>query len=112
MSDLGHLFIIIGLIFDFFGTLSLLRMPDIYSCLQAAAKCVTLGTCSILLGVFLCSGISSTGFKAFMVMAFLILTSPVSVHALVLGVYKSGIRLPEDSVCDRYADDKNKKIAH
>lgn len=109
MLELGHLFIIIGLVFDFFGALGLLRMPDIYNRLQASTKCVTVGTCSIMFGVFICRGFSSTGFKALLVIGFLVLTSPVAAHALARGAHRSGIKLWEGSVCDEYAKEKELK---
>lgn len=107
MPEIGRLFIIIGLFFNFIATVSLFRMPDVYTRLQSAARSVTLGTCSIMLGVLICRGFSSTGFKALFVTAFLILVCPVCVHALSKGAHKSGVKLADGSVCDRYADDQN-----
>ena len=103
---IGLIFIVIGLGFDIFGCIGLLRMPDVYNRLQATTKCVTLGTCSILFGVFVIKGFSGTGIKAIMVAVFLLLTAPVAAHALARGAHKSGIKLWEGSVCDKYAEDK------
>ncbi|UCG29051.1 MAG: monovalent cation/H(+) antiporter subunit G, partial [Bacteroidales bacterium] len=50
-SVLGIIFLCIGVLFNFFGCLGLLRLPDVYNRLQASTKCVTLGTCSILLSL-------------------------------------------------------------
>ena len=47
-EHIGAVLIIIGLIFDFFGCIGLIRFPDVYGRLQASAKCVTLGTCGII----------------------------------------------------------------
>jgi len=107
MSDLiGYIFIIIGLGFDFFGCLGLIRFPDVYNRLQASTKCVTLGTCSILFGLLLIKGFSAMGIKAILCIIFLILTSPVAAHALARAAHKAGVRLWEGSVCDKYAEDK------
>jgi multicomponent Na+:H+ antiporter subunit G len=57
-------FIGIGVVFDFLGCLGLLRLPDVYNRLQAATKSVTLGTWSILFGVFLRYGFTGVGVKA------------------------------------------------
>jgi multicomponent Na+:H+ antiporter subunit G len=106
MNELiGNILILVGLGFDIFGCIGLIRMPDVYNRLQATTKCVTLGTCSILLGTIVIKGLSATSIKAFLCIIFLILTSPVAAHALARGAHKSGVKLWEKSVCDQYAED-------
>ncbi len=99
---LGYIFIIVGLCFDFFGCLGLVRLPDIYNRLQASTKCVTLGTCGILFGLFIMYGFSAIGLKCLLTAFFILLTSPVSTHALSRAAYKSKVKLWEKSVCDEY----------
>lgn len=106
---LGTIFIVLGLGFDLFGCLGLIRFPDVYNRLQASTKCVTLGTCSILFGTFIFRGFTATGIKALLCIIFILLTAPVSAHALARGAHISGIKLWEKSVCDKYEEDKNKK---
>jgi multicomponent Na+:H+ antiporter subunit G len=103
---LGYAFIIIGLGFDFFGCLGLIRFPDIYNRLQASTKCVTLGTCSILFGLLLFKGFSAAGIKAILCIIFIVLTSPTAAHALARAAHKSGVKLWQGSVCDKYEEDK------
>ena len=103
---LGYIFIILGLGFDIFGCIGLLRLPDVYNRLQATTKCVTLGTCSILLGTVVLKGVSTTGVKAILVAVFLLLTSPVAAHALARGAHKSGVKLWPKSVVDKYEQDQ------
>ncbi|MFH1782969.1 MAG: monovalent cation/H(+) antiporter subunit G [Candidatus Omnitrophota bacterium] len=103
----GIVFISIGLFFDFVGCLGLVRLPDVYNRLQASTKCITLGTCSILFGVFLINGITSSGIKALLCMGFLLLTSPVSAHALARAAHRAKVKLWEKSVIDKYAEDGN-----
>lgn len=103
----GYLFILLGLGFDIFGCIGLLRLPDVYNRLQATTKCVTLGTCSILFGTFILKGIGTTGIKAILVAVFLLLTSPVAAHALARGAHKSGVKLWFKSVVDKYEQDGN-----
>lgn len=105
-ETIAYIFISIGLVFDFFGCLGLIRLPDVYNRLQASTKCVTLGTCSILLGLSLFKGFTAAGIKALLCILFIILTAPVSAHALARGAHKSGVRLWEKSVCDKYEEDK------
>ncbi len=105
-ETIGYIIIVIGVAFDFFGCLGLVRLPDVYNRLQAATKCVTLGTCSIMFGVFLIAGISALGIKALLLIIFIILTSPAGAHALARAAHKSGVKLWEKSVCDKYEEDK------
>lgn len=103
---IGIGFITVGLIFDLLGCLGLVRLPDVYNRLQAATKCVTLGTCSIMFGTFLVLGFNTAGMRALLCMLLLILTSPVSAHVLARASRKSGVKLWPGSVCDKYAEDK------
>jgi len=105
-ETIGYILIVIGLVFDLFGCLGLIRLPDVYNRLQASTKCVTLGTCGILFGLFLFKGFTAAGIKAILCIIFILLTSPVSAHALARGAHKSGVKLWEKSVCDKYAEDK------
>lgn len=104
---IGIIFIVIGLAFDFFGCLGLVRLPDVYNRLHSSIKCVTLGTSSILLGLFLFKGFSPAGIKAILCIGFLFLTAPVSAHVIACSAHKNGVKLWEGSICDEYAEDKN-----
>jgi len=101
------IFIVVGITFDMFGCIGLVRMPDIYNRLQASTKCVTLGTCGILFGVLIKFGFTAAGVKAFICIIFLLLTAPVSAHALARATHRSGVKLWGKSVCDKYEEDKD-----
>ena len=103
-ETIGCVLIGIGLLFDLLGCIALARLPDIYNRLQAGTKCVTLGTCMILMGVLVYSGIGALGVKALIRMVFLLLTSPVAAHAIARGAYRSGVPLWPGSVIDRYGE--------
>ncbi|UCG35386.1 MAG: Na+/H+ antiporter subunit G [Candidatus Omnitrophota bacterium] len=107
---IGLIFICIGLAFDFFGCLGLVRLPDVYNRLQAATKSVTLGTCSILFGTFLVVGFTAAGLKSLMCIVFLLLTAPVAAHAVARGAHRAGVKLAKESIVDRYAEDKEGEI--
>lgn len=108
MSEIiSFIFISIGLIFNFFGCVGLVRFPDIYNRLQASTKCVTLGTCFILFGVLVFFGISVTGVKAVICAAFILMTSPTAAHAIARGAHLSGVKLWEKSVVDKYEEEIN-----
>jgi len=103
-ETVGGILIGVGLLFDLFGCIGLARLPDIYNRLQAGTKCVTLGTCMILIGSAVYAGFGPLAVKAVLCMVFLLLTSPVAAHAVARGAYRSGVRLWPGSVVDRYAE--------
>jgi multicomponent Na+:H+ antiporter subunit G len=110
MSDIiGSILIIIGVIFNIFGCIGLVRFPDVYNRLQAATKCVTLGTVLLLVGVAVVSWSGPTSAKALVCSVFILITSPTAAHAIAKGSYASGVKLWEKSVVDKYAEKFDKK---
>ena len=105
MTEAAYWIIGIGLAFDLFGCIGLVRLPDVYNRAQAATKCVTLGTCMILAGTALWAfdhGGSVLGVKALLCGLFILMTSPVGAHAVCRGAYISGVRLWSGSVEDAF----------
>ncbi len=103
-ETIGIVFMAIGVLFDLFGCIGLVRLPDVYNRLQAATKCVTMGTCMILFGLVFITGINAAGIKALLCAIFILITSPVAAHALSRAAHRSGIRLWEGSVIDKYIE--------
>jgi multicomponent Na+:H+ antiporter subunit G len=109
MSDIiGYILIIVGILFDIFGCIGLVRFPDVYNRLQASTKCVTLGTILLLVGVAVISGLGATSAKAVICAVFILITSPTAAHAIAKGAYASGVALWENSVVDKYAEESKK----
>jgi multicomponent Na+:H+ antiporter subunit G len=108
MTELSYVLIGVGLLFDFFGTLGLVRLPDVYNRLQAATKCVTLGTCLILIGTAMGGNSAQLAVRAILCAGFVLLTSPVAAHALARGAHLGGVKLWEKSVEDKYEEDAAK----
>jgi len=101
---IGYVLITIGVLFNIFGCIGLVRFPDVYNRLQASTKCVTLGTIMLLAGVALVSGLGPTASRAVICAVFILITSPTAAHAIAKGSYASGVRLWENSVVDKYAE--------
>jgi multicomponent Na+:H+ antiporter subunit G len=101
---ISTIFITIGVIFNLLGCIGLIRFPDVYNRLQSATKCVTLGTCSILLGVLIHFGFVEVGVKALIAIPLLFFAATAGAHALVRGSYHAGINLGEKSVRDDYKE--------
>jgi len=105
----GMVVIGVGVAFDVFGCIGLLRLPDVYNRLQAGTKCVTFGTCGILFGIFIYTGFTGLGIKALLGVPFVLLTSPVGAHALARGAHIFGVKLWDKSLIDRYQEDRGDK---
>jgi multicomponent Na+:H+ antiporter subunit G len=106
ISVLGWGSIVVGVGFTLLGCLGLVRFPDLYNRMQAATKCVTLGTCGIMFGIFLLTGFSSLGVKALVCAVFVLITVPVAAHALGRGSLIFGVKLWKGTVKDQFTEDR------
>ena len=89
----------IGTIFLFLGSLGIFRLPDVYNRLQAGTKCTTFGSFFTIIGV----GIMEPCWlpKALIIALFILLTNPISNHALGRASRKIGVALCARSVVDK-----------
>ena len=94
----------IGAVFLFLGSLGIVRLPDVYNRLQAGTKCTTFGCCFAVIGV----GIMEPAWfwKTLIIALFILLTNPISNHALGRAARKSGVPLWDRSVVDKSKDFK------
>ena len=101
LTYLGYFFVAVGAIFLFLGSLGILRMPDIYTRLQAGTKASTLGSIGMLLGI----GFLQPAWmvKMIIIILFILLTNPISSHAIARGSYRSGVK-PYTKAVDEYAE--------
>lgn len=102
------IFLCVGLAFNLLGCIGLIRFPDLYNRLQAATKCVTLGTCMVLLAAVIEFGFADAApasLKCLLCMVFILITSPTAAHALARGAHASGVSLCDKSIVDRYEED-------
>ena len=81
MAELiGSIVILIGAVFLFSAGLGMLRMPDAFTRIQAGTKAATLGNTLVLVGIaFYHPGWS---LKLLIVVYFVLMTNPISSHAL------------------------------
>ena len=113
MSEIiGYILITVGVLFDVLGAVGLVRLPDVYNRLQAATKCVTLGTCMILIGTAVIAfggNLDALAIKALICMVFVLITSPTAAHALAKGSHRSGVPLCRGSVMDKYREHEERR---
>ncbi|MFO7851985.1 MAG: monovalent cation/H(+) antiporter subunit G [Bacteroidota bacterium] len=89
----------IGVAFLFVGSLGVFRMPDVYNRVQAGTKCTTLGSFLTIIGV----GIMQPEWfwKALIIALFILISNPVSSHALGRASRKTDVALSDKSVVDK-----------
>ena len=99
ISDiLGNLLLITGALFLFAAGLGVLRMPDTYNRIQTGTKATTLGTILILIGLAFLH--PAWTFKLIILIFFVMLTNPVSSHALARAAHTIGTAETESTVID------------
>ncbi|MCD6172079.1 MAG: Na+/H+ antiporter subunit G [Thermoplasmata archaeon] len=104
LEYIGMIFILIGSLFFLFGTIGLVRMPDVYNRMQASTKTTTLGVLSFLFGIGLIE--LSWMIKLLIIALFVVLTAPVGASALARASYNAGVKLWEKSIIDKYKERK------
>lgn len=107
------IFLLLGLLANTLGAISLYRFPDVYTRIHGSAKCTTLGTISIVFGVILYGLIrrlqsgeprfSVLTVHAAVTLAALLIGSSAGAHVLARAAHRSGI-FPKDAVVDRLAE--------
>lgn len=93
-----------GALLMFVAALGILRMPDLYLRISAAAKAGTLGVGSILAGVAIHFWELELTGRAAAVVAFVVLTTPVAGHVLGLAAYLAGVPLWKETLHDDLAE--------
>jgi multicomponent Na+:H+ antiporter subunit G len=84
-------FLIVGAIFSLTATIGVLRFPDVYTRLHAAAKAGPVGAGFVLLAVAVAALDAATALRAIIGILFLILTAPVAAHLLARAAYLVGV---------------------
>ena len=100
ISDiLGNLLLLTGSLFLFSAGLGVLRMPDTYNRIQTGTKATTLGTIMVLIGLAFLH--PAWTFKLIILIFFVLLTNPVSSHALARAAHAIGTHETSKTVIDQ-----------
>lgn len=101
---ISNILIAIGSLFNLFSCIGLIRLPDAYNRLQASTKAITMGMCTILLGVTVRYGFTGVGVKALLAIVVIFFTATVSAHTLARGTYRFGIKPGKETLRDDYKE--------
>jgi multicomponent Na+:H+ antiporter subunit G len=91
------------------AAVGLLRMPDIYTRMQAATKASTLGLGCLLAAAAIALADSSVFIRAISIAAFVMLTSPVSNHVIARAAYLTKVPLWNRTVADEWEADRSRE---
>lgn len=94
---------VIGAAFCLLAGVGILRMPDIYTRMQASTKAGTLGIACLIIGVGIHFSDTLTGLEAALVVAFLFLTAPIASHLIARASYIMNVAPWEKNVIDDMA---------
>jgi multicomponent Na+:H+ antiporter subunit G len=101
MNDLAvAVLLLIGASFLLLAGVGMLRMPDVFSRMQAATKASTLGVACILVAVAVHFNDLGITVRALAASVFFLLTAPVSAHLMGRASYFLGVPLWEGTVID------------
>ncbi|MCK4833615.1 MAG: monovalent cation/H(+) antiporter subunit G [Gammaproteobacteria bacterium] len=98
---IGNLLLVTGSLFLFSAGLGVLRMPDTYNRIQTGTKATTLGTILVLIGLAFLH--PAWTLKLIILIFFVMLTNPVSSHALARAAHTIGIFETDSTVIDQLA---------
>jgi multicomponent Na+:H+ antiporter subunit G len=88
---LAAVLVVIGAAFMLVAAIGLCRFPDLFTRMQAAAKAGSLGLACVMLAVLVHSRLLSVATHAILIVAFVLLTSPVAAHRIARAAHRIGV---------------------
>jgi multicomponent Na+:H+ antiporter subunit G len=89
-----------GAAFALLAAVGVLRMPDVFTRMQASTKASTLGLTCLLIGTALQLGDFASLVRVASIGAFVLLTTPVAGHVIARASYYAGVPLWKGTVLD------------
>jgi multicomponent Na+:H+ antiporter subunit G len=90
----------LGAAFVVLAAIGVLRMPDIFSRMQASSKAATLGAAFVALAVAFHFRSAEVAIRSVVLIGFLFITAPIAAHLLARTGYLTGVPLAEETVLD------------
>lgn len=88
---LGLIVVWIGVMFSAVGVIGLFRFPDVFSRIHSAGKVATLGIAFLSIGTVIFQ--PELLLKGLVLVGFLLLTAPVSAHAIAIAAHRNFKRI-------------------
>lgn len=97
-----------GATFALLASVGVVRMPDLFTRMQAASKASTLGLACLLIGTAIELGDSASVARAVSIAAFVMLTTPVSAHVVARAAARTDVPLWSGTVLDERREDQER----
>ncbi len=94
----GYIFITMGIVTFLISSIGLIRMPDVYNRMQVGTKSTTMGIILVALGA--CFLEPSWSWKLLLLVAFILMTNPISSSVIARATHKDGKKLEIDELKD------------
>lgn len=112
MTDIVTAFFwLAGAAFSLLASVGVLRMPDVFTRMQASTKASTLGLGCLLLGTAVQMGDLGAFIRVASIGAFVLLTTPVAGHVIARASYSADVPLWEGTVIDERRRDADRAAA-
>jgi multicomponent Na+:H+ antiporter subunit G len=98
-----------GSAFALLAAVGVLRMPDVFTRMQASTKASTLGLGCLLVGAALQFGDFASIVRVVSIGAFLLLTTPVAAHVIARASYLADVPLWDGTVLDERQRDSDRE---
>lgn len=95
----------VGALFMLLAAVGVLRLPDLFTRMQAATKASTLGVVFTMLAVAVHFGTLDASVRALIVIVFMFATVPVAAHVLARAAHHRGVELWEGTLYDELCQD-------
>lgn len=104
----GSIVVLAGAFFLFSAGLGLLRMPDTFTRIQAGTKASTLGNILVLAGLGIYH--PDWALKLLVVACFVLMTNPLSSHALSRAAHAIRVPMAKSTVVDALRDEQERRF--
>jgi multicomponent Na+:H+ antiporter subunit G len=94
----------IGGLFTLLAAVGIVRMPDVFTRMQAATKAATLGVACVMIAAATFFGDLGTCARALLTTVFVFFTAPVAAHTIGRAAYFVGADLCDGTVVDELRD--------
>lgn len=97
---------VLGVAVTTIGIYGIVWLPDVYNKLHAASKVVVLGLITFLAAASVATADPAVVFRAALIGAFLLVTTPVSAHAIARAAYLRKQRMRTPDAVDESGQDR------